>query len=123
MSVVFAATLKKIQSSAQEPNTWNITLSTQEMDGDQVARIAGFSKKYVKVYFTDQNILQAEIKKEIDELDLSDTNKPKTRSQRLRQQLWRCWKAGPQDTSFDQYYNDMMDKLIDHYKVKADEQV
>lgn len=123
MSVVFAATLKKIQSSATEPNTWNITLSTQEMEGDQVAKIAGFSKKYVKVYFTDQNILQAEIKKEIDDLELSDGSKSKTRSQRLRHQLWRLWKSSPQDASFDHYYNDMMDKLIDHYKAKADEQI
>ena len=57
MSVIFAATLKRVQSSATEPNTWNITLSTQEMEGEQVAKIAGYSKKYVKVYFTDQNIL------------------------------------------------------------------
>lgn len=121
MGVIFAATLKRIQSSTTEPNTWNVTLATQELEGDQVAAIASFSKKYVKVYFTDQNILQPDIKQEIDDFEAFDQAKVKTRSQKLRHQLWRVWKSSAQDTSFDQFYNDMMDKLIDHYRAKADE--
>lgn len=45
--------------------------------------------------------------------------KPKTPSQRLRGVLYRLWEKDESDISFDQFYEDKMEVLIEYLKEKV----
>ena len=45
--------------------------------------------------------------------------KPKSHSQRLRSVLYRLWEKDESDISFDQFYGDKMEALIEYLKEKV----
>lgn len=118
--VVFAGTIAKFQNSTREPGTWIMAINTQELDSDTVARIASLVNKYIKVYATDSNVLQPKIVEAVDEHDVDEPSKAKTKSQRLRRAIWKLWRNGDKAIPFQEYYDDVMERLIKAYLDKAD---
>lgn len=103
-------------------NGWSISIATPELRPDQVSQVAqlkntqGFAA-FKPVEFTDDEI------KALSEANTDiDNPKGKTRSERLRNVLFALFKhQDPIGVTFDQFYADMMEKIISHYKSKLPE--
>lgn len=117
MKIVLSGTVESIKSRAD--GTISIGLSTQEMDSTAVGNVFGLRSKYVKCLLSDSNISPLE-ENMIEETAIADASKVKSRSQRLRGVLYRVYETLHTDQTFEQYYADVMDKLIAHYKQKLD---
>lgn len=96
-----------------------LSLTTQEIDSDQMTRIFQLRGQLVKVYISDGNILP-EVQTEVDNL-LVEEKGNKTESQRLRAVLYRYWEQDQNGfDTFALYYADRMERIINQIKDKLD---
>ena len=115
MKVVLDGILEKL--STLNDGSVKLSICTQEMDATNGAQIFGLRGKYLKVLLSDTNITEPEAIL-IDEAKVKDGRKIKTHSQRLRAVLFRLHEQTAPDTDFEQFYNEKMEGLIEHYKQK-----
>lgn len=114
MSVTINGQLEKI--SSRRDSTLKIEIGTQEMGGDKKAEVGelhSMQNRLIKVYISDDNIISNEIKEALDEADVFGE---KTPSQRLRHVLYRLWEHEGSEESFNDFYVDRMEKLINNIK-------
>lgn len=94
------------------------SISTQEMDGEQCAKVFEFRNKYVKVLVSDDDIRQMDEEK-VSQLKLAAPSK-KTPSQRLRAVIYRVWETRSSGMDFEQFYASEMEGIIDSFKLELE---
>jgi Ribonuclease G/E len=117
-SVIIEAGIEGV--STRVDNTIKITLGTQELGADSLARIFRLRGKAGLVLISTGEVSQ-------DQIDLVEKSSVdfelgnKTKSQRLRGVLYRLWESLGARDDFDAFYNAKMNKLIEHFKQQIDE--
>lgn len=117
MKIIVSGILEKL--STLNDGSVKLSICTQEMDATNGAQIFGLRGKYLKVLLSDNNITEPE-EILIDEAKVQDGRKIKTKSQQLRAVLFRFHEQTKPGVDFDQFYNEKMDGLIEHFKGKLD---
>lgn len=97
-----------------------VTFGTQTIDPSYAANLFALRGQYCKALFSDTNVTPME-EKLINEEVIKDGRKIKTKSQKLRAIIYILYEQEkPEGIEFTDYYDGIMNKLIDHYKSKLD---
>lgn len=112
MKIVLESCIEGINS--RQDHSWVIKLATQELDGSSIASLSELKKNggYCKVLISNSNITPLE-EEMVDKTQIASTGKNKTKSQRLRAVLYRCWEQSGLQIDFEDYYNTEMERIID----------
>jgi hypothetical protein len=106
--------------TTRKDGTAKITISTQELTQEQAGVLFGFTCKFVKFYLTMENISEDDMSA-IDGIVVSNTPKPtKSKSQRLRAVIYRVWESKNNNRPFDEYYDMVMERVIERLKNMLD---
>lgn len=102
--------------ATRRDKTVKITLGTQELSPSNAAEILSMQNNLVVAYISSKEISQ----REIDQVEsLDPVLQGKTPSQRLRNTLYVAFSQKPEGfKEFDTYYQNKMDKFIEHVKSK-----
>ena len=101
--------------SHRKDGSLGIRFLTQEMPAQDKLVLIELLNTFGWVCFSPSEVEAADIP----ETQADDTRK--TPSQRLRAVLYLLYKQGEQLETFDAYYREKMEKLIEHYKGKLDD--
>lgn len=119
MKIVLAGLLENI--STRSDGTLKIVFGTQEIEPQQAGELFQLRGKYSKLLLSDDNITPVE-ENVIQESNIQDGRKIKSKSQKMRALLYLIWKKSSDGfTNFDEYYNHKMDSYNDTLKNKLDE--
>lgn len=120
MNSVFSATVEKIETRADQ--TLKVSLGTQELSEQDEQDLFSLRKSgLVKVLISSDEITEQQ-KEAVSSVEL-EAPKGKSPSQRLRAVLWRVWSENMDKyRDFDDYYQHEMERIIEHYKTKLDEE-
>lgn len=102
--------------STRQDGTFKVVMGTQEIDKSKVADLFSLVNKFSKALITDNNVIQDLDEGLVEGLKVQATKKTKSHSQRLRNVIWRVWEANGAKGSFDEYYANEMERVIDAYK-------
>jgi hypothetical protein len=93
----------------------SITFESQELSPSAAGEIFSYRGKLVAMYLSPKETIA---QRELDQIDAVDVDLPgKTKSQRVRNVLYRIWELQPEGhKTFDSYYNDKMQKHIEDLK-------
>ena len=97
--------------------------SAFELQPEEVAALIAFNRSQGWACFSPVEIEREDLDK-LDELSKDDMeffDNPKTASQRLRNTLYVYWEQQGSKKNFKEYYIDMMEKIINHYKEKLED--
>ena len=99
-----------------------LTFATQEnINPKLLAAILALQNKLGWLSFNVEQIEAIDLLPTIStKVDKSKYDKAKTPSQRLRAVLYLIWEKNKLEEPFDDYYNRIMEKLIEQYKEKLD---
>lgn len=119
MNLIFEVGIEKIETRAD--STLKVILGTQELGDEEIARLFKFRRLHAFCMLSDKGISE-EQENALKGLETGNTGKieGKSLSQRLRSVLWVLFKQDNVMGDFDDYYADMMEKLIEHFKEKLD---
>jgi hypothetical protein len=108
--------LNKIKSMSG--NSWRIEFDTQDnISSEAIKRFADLKDK---LGWMTVNIHQIEPEDIVDLPKIEQPVKKKSKSLQLRNVLYRLWEQGLKGLEFEDFYNETMDKLINHYKNKLE---
>lgn len=114
--------LPAIVSSIRSLNDGSIkiTMDTQELSPAKAGEIFSLRGKLIACYISPKETVA---QREIDQIDAVDVDLPgKTKSQRVRNVMYRIWELDPQGhKTFDSYYNFHMEKHITDLKTVLDQ--
>lgn len=120
--------MKKIITSAildgyspRKDGSFTLRFVTNEMQPSEVANIHNVLSSFGYLYFKGEEELTKEELKELDELDTDLYDNPKTKSQRLKNVLYKVWEQETPGNEFKDYYASKMEQLIQHFKDKLDD--
>ena len=100
--------------------TIKIVFHTNELTPEQLTGIALNTQKFGYLAFKEDTFKQAE-KDVLDNLESEYQDTGKSKAQRLRATLYRCFEQDSKDYKvFDDYYAYQMETLINHFKTKLD---
>lgn len=100
-------------------NTIRLTVDCQEMSPEREAELLRLKRKSGWFFFLESP--EAEIDtRQLPDMSMLDGAKEKTPSQRMRAVIWRHWERTDKAVSFDQFYRDKMEGIIDYLKGKLD---
>lgn len=119
MKIVLDGLVESISSRAD--GSVKIVFGTQEMDPKQAGDLFQLRGKYSKLLMSDSNITHEE-EIAVDETSIKD-GKKKTKSARLRNIIYVVWNmsALKNKMPFEVYYNTEMERLIDEFKAKLEQ--
>ena len=118
MKIVLESTIETI--ATRQDGTITIKIGTQELDPSKAGELFSLRGKFIKVLLSDSNITKLE-EEAIDSTSLVSGKKNKTASQRLRAVLFKINELnGGNEESFEQFYKNEMEKVIEHFKKKLD---
>lgn len=107
------------RSSRKKDKSVSLTFITSlEQSTDEFMEIDRLTNQYGLIYFKSEGHLTSEEVKLIDNAEVEVEGK--TKSQRLRNTIYRVWEKGNKDLLFDVFYAEEMEKIISHYKTKLD---
>jgi len=106
--VIVAGLQTKVDGSVK------ITLETGELGNDQAGQLYGMRNTSAWAVIAPDTIKEVNIPKEEADPSLGT----KTRSQRLRNVIYVCWKEKGSQGNFDDFYNKQMEFVIEQYKEK-----
>lgn len=112
--IIVTAILEGI--STRQDGTFKVVLGTQEIDKSKVADLFSLVNKFSKVLITDNNVIEDLDQGLVDGIKLAAKKGSKSQSQRLRNVIWRVWEANGGKGSFDEYYSNEMERIIDAFK-------
>ncbi len=126
MNSVFSATVEKIETRADQ--TLKVSLGTQELSEQDEQDLFSLRKSgLVKVLISSEQITEQQ-KEAVSIVEL-EAPKGKSPSQRLRAVLYRYWNNSERmnkppmvDLPFDNWYASEIERIINHYKTKLDEE-
>lgn len=93
----------------------SVKFGTNELDASIASNLFQLRGKYCKALFSDSNITALE-EEMVDKTQIAKTGKNKTKSQRLRAVLYRCWEQSGLSIEFDAYYDSEMERIIETRK-------
>jgi hypothetical protein len=117
MKIILEAQIEGIASKVD--GTVTIKISTQELDKNAAGDVFGLRGKHCKVLLSDSNITTLESEM-VDATPLVSGKKHKTPSQRMRAVLYRIWEQQGANEDFEVFYQNEMNKVIEHYRSKLD---
>ncbi len=112
-TVQFASIVDGI--AKKKDGTLSIKLGTQELSPEETSKLFEFGNKQIWVAFKEAPLGEAEI--EMPDF-IPEFEGQKSYSQRLKEVLFRVWETTDRKKTSRQYYEDVMEKLIDLYKEK-----
>jgi hypothetical protein len=117
MKLILQGTVENI--STRNDGSVKFTFGTQELDPSAAGNLFQFRNKYVKCLLSDTHVSAMEIDL-VDAAAIRDGKKAKSPSQRLRSVMFRVHEAERIPAPFDDWYNNEMERLIEHYKGKIE---
>lgn len=100
--------------------TLKITFETNEPTGEQLVQIASLMGDFGWLAFKKDHFKEKEVEI-LDSLKSDYQDNGKSKAQRLRAVLYRCWETDNLGYEvFDDYYNNRMEHLIMHFKGKLE---
>ena len=118
MGVAIQATIEGVQT--RKDRTLKITIGSQELDSENMAKIMGLNQDLAYVYISPKSITKEE-KEVIDEVEIESPKTVKSASQRLRSVIYRIWENNATGVdNFEDYYKQRMEGIIDFYKEKIE---
>ena len=100
--------------------TLKLTFETQEPTPDQLLEIVNHNQKFGFLAFKEDAFKQSE-KDLLESLKTDYEETGKSKSQRLRAVIYRNFEQNPEGYEvFDDYYNNKMERLINHFKDKLE---
>jgi len=105
--------------SPRKDNSFSIKFVTQELSNEQLLNINAARDKFGVLYFKgEENITEQELKA-LDEVNLKATDKRKTQSKKIREELWRCHQANNEGfEEFENYYKFATERIISELEAK-----
>lgn len=99
--------------SSKTDGSAGIRISTQELQAQDFAELQAHLNTFGWFMFSENDIQDEEIPDE----DAEENKRP---SQRLRAVLYRLWEQAGKSGTFESFYRERMEKLIEHIKGKLD---
>ena len=113
--IILPATIEGI--ATRKDRTVRVTIGTQELTPDKAGHLMSLQNALCYVAIKKEDFTHDE-EAELDKLKANEVN-GKTPSQRLRSVLFRYWEQDKKNfETFAQYYDYMMERIIDTYKSK-----
>jgi hypothetical protein len=120
MGVLLQGQVENIAS--RKDRTIKITLGTQELMPNKAGELFSLNGSLVNVYISENQIAN-EAMHEIDKTSIDNLTTIKTPSQRLKAVFYILYKKNPEGyASFENYYLNKIEKVIDHYKKMIEEE-
>lgn len=107
--------------SRRKDRSVSIRFHTQELTSQGVMEIDSMCDSFGILYFRPGEKLNADEIAELDKVDLTDFDNPKSQSQRLRAVLYKLHQQEASTMQFRDYYQQQTEKIINHFKSKLDE--
>lgn len=114
-TVTLPAFIAKLESKAD--GSVKIVVETREFSDAELTTLFGYRNKEGYLSFSPNKVSTLDIPKEPADSGLGN----KTPSQRFRGVLWKLWEQKGKPETFENYYATTMEKLIDMYKEKLDD--
>jgi hypothetical protein len=111
--IILGAILEGI--STRSDGTFKVVIGTQEIDKSKVADLFSLVNKYSKILVTDNNVIGDLDEGLVEGLKVAAKKGTKSRSQRLRNVIYRLWEQQGHG-EFEPFYDNQMEQLIDGYK-------
>lgn len=113
MKIVLGCIVETI--STRVDGSLKLAFGTQEIASDDAGRLIQLRGKYVKVLLSDTNVttIEAEL---VDQESITGEKKTKSKSQRLRNCIWRLWEHEGKPGEFDTFYDSYMETIITQVK-------
>jgi hypothetical protein len=106
--------------STRQDGTLKVTIGTQELDANQAGQLFGLRGEYIKALLTNAHVISPVEQSIVEQTEIQDGRKLKTKSQRLRAVLYRRWEQMGKEVEFDIFYDNYMEGLIENEKSKLD---
>ena len=114
MKIVLTGVLENI--STRSDGSIKVVIGSQEMDESNAGQIFGLRNKFIKILLSDSNISEME-ESLINEQQIQNGKKVKTKSQRMRAVLYRLHESmGGNNETFDTFYDEKMEAIIEQIK-------
>jgi len=107
--------------SRRKDRSVSIRFHTQELTSGDVMSIDEMCDSFGIMYFRPGEKAERDELAELDKVDLTDFDTKKSQSQRLRAVLFKLHKVIESPMSFEEYYRQETERIINHYKNKLDE--
>lgn len=107
--------------SRRKDRSVSIRFHTQELTSQGVMEIDSMCDSFGILYFRAAEKLNADELAELDKVDLTDFDNPKSQSQRLRAVLYKLHQKEGGEMQFRDYYQQQTEKIINHFKQRIDE--
>jgi hypothetical protein len=104
--------------SPRTDKSWGLSININEPTAEQKVIIDRMFQNPIYVLLKDGEITKEE-QSLIDTLEAKEA-KIKTKSQRLRNVLYRLWEQNKGDKTDKEFYDSEMERIIEHYKGKLD---
>jgi hypothetical protein len=117
MKVLFQSYLDKV--STLKDGSLKVTLHTQELDATDSAALFGLRNQLGWSLLSTNDINEEDIPDE----PAKDFREQKSQSQRLRAVLYVYWQQQGSTGSYDQFYQNQMERFIDQVKEQLDSEV
>jgi hypothetical protein len=101
--------------------TMRLTVDLNELESDKLAQLLSMLNEYGLFSFVNNSTLSDEEKEYLASLDeaTKEDDKSKSQSKRLRNVLFLVHKeSGGDQSSFEEYYKNETERIINHYKAK-----
>lgn len=99
----------------------SLRFHTQELTSADIMDIDAMCDSYGYLYFRPGEKANREEMKELDQVEMPDLSSPKSQSKRLRSVLYLLHKKDGGDMTFQDYYVQKTERIINHYKEMLDE--
>ena len=117
MNIIFTGLIDSIRTLKDK--SLKLVIESQEPDNETISKLIGFNGNFVKILFSDKNIIPEQV--EAIESFKVEEDGGKSPSQRLRAVLYVNWQQNNKGYEvFEDYYRSMMERIIVHYKGKLD---
>lgn len=116
--ILLEAQLDNIATRAD--GTLKVTLGTQELPPEMSAKLFALHRQHAHVLISPHGIGkdQIDIVKDMAVVTPKPTVRGKSPSQRMRNVFFVYWEQNGSKGDFDDFYEEEMDKVINHYKSK-----
>jgi hypothetical protein len=118
MGILIQAQIESI--SSRKDKTVKLVIGTNELPNNKAGELFSMQNSIVNLYLSN-NPIQDEMMKEIDKISIDTIDKEKSPSKRLKAVFFILWNNTDKKTTFDEYYKQKMEQLIEHFKNKIKE--
>jgi hypothetical protein len=118
MGILIQAQIEAI--STRKDKTVKLTIGSQELPNSKAGELFSMQNSIVNLYLSN-NPIQDEMMAEIDKVSIDTIDKEKSPSKRLKAVFFILWNNTDKKATFDEYYRQRMEQLIEHFKTKIEE--